>query len=77
MVPKDGKVATSTILAASRPTFQNRSSGAVWGYSLSVFTTGDGIPVGARWNFSWEQKRTSRPRKVGETALADSQTFRN
>ena len=27
------------------------SDGAVWGYSHSVFTTGDGIPVGGKIEF--------------------------
>ena len=50
-VPKSGKVITSTLLTNSEPTFQNSSEGAVWGYSHSVFTTGDGIPVGGKIEF--------------------------
>jgi hypothetical protein len=50
-VPRNGKVITSTLLTNSRPSFQNSSEGAVWGYSHSVFTTGDGIPVGAKVEF--------------------------
>lgn len=50
-VPKNGKVITSTLLTDSKPSFQNSSEGAVWGYSHSVFTTGDGIPVGAKIEF--------------------------
>jgi hypothetical protein len=50
-VPRNGKVITSTLLTNSRPSFQNSSEGAVWGYSHSVFTTGDGIPVGAKIEF--------------------------
>ena len=50
-VPRNGKVITSTPLTNSRPSFQNSSEGAVWGYSHSVFTTGDGIPVGAKIEF--------------------------
>jgi hypothetical protein len=50
-VPRDGKVMTSTLLTDSRPNLQNASEGAVWGYSHSVSTTGDGIPVGARIEF--------------------------
>jgi len=50
-VPRDGKVATSTLLMHSLPTFQNSGDGGVWGYSHSVFATGDGIPVGAKIEF--------------------------
>lgn len=50
-VAKSGKVSTSTLLTTGRPTFQNSSDGAVWGYSHSVFTTGDGIPVGGKIEF--------------------------
>jgi hypothetical protein len=50
-VPRSGKVVTSTLLTDSQPTFQNSTDGAVWGYSLSLFKTGDGIPVGGRIEF--------------------------
>ena len=50
-VPRDGKITTSTLLTNLRPTFRNSSDGAVWGYSHSVFTTGDGIPVGGKIEF--------------------------
>ena len=39
-VPRNGKVITSTLLTNSRPSFQNSSEGAVWGYSHSVFCHG-------------------------------------
>lgn len=50
-VPRNGKVVTSTLLTDSKPSFNNSSEGTVWGYSHSVFTTGDGIPVGAKIEF--------------------------
>jgi hypothetical protein len=50
-VPKSGKVTTSTLLTNARPTFRNSSDGGVWGYSHSVFTTGDGIPTGGKIEF--------------------------
>jgi hypothetical protein len=50
-VPRNGKIITSTLLTNSEPTFQNSSEGAVWGYSHSVFTTGDGIPIGGKIEF--------------------------
>ena len=50
-VPRTGKITTSTLLTNSKPTFRNSSDGAVWGYSHSVFTTGDGIPVGGKIEF--------------------------
>ena len=50
-VPRNGKVITSTLLTNSRPSFQNSSEGAVWGYSHSVFYHGRRIPVGAKIEF--------------------------
>jgi hypothetical protein len=55
-VPRNGKVITSTLLTNSRPSFQNSSEGAVGSYSHSVFTKGDGIPVGAKIEFCWHRK---------------------
>jgi hypothetical protein len=50
-VSNGGKILTSTLLTHPKPEFLNSSGGAVWGYSNSVFTTGDGIPVGGRIEF--------------------------
>ena|ERR1700731_39871 len=50
-VPKSGKAITSTLLTNSEPTYRNSSEGGVWGYSHSVFSTGDGIPVGGKIEF--------------------------
>lgn len=50
-VPRDGKVITSTLLLHSLPTFENSGDGRVWGYSHSLFTSGDGIPVGGKIEF--------------------------
>ena len=50
-VPKSGKASTSTLVTNPRITFKNASSGAVWGYSRSIFTTGDGIPVSGKIEF--------------------------
>jgi hypothetical protein len=50
-VPRSGKVITSTLLTNPQPSFQNSSDGAVWGYSHSVFHTGDGIPIGGKIEF--------------------------
>jgi len=51
VVPKSGKVLTSTLLAKPQVTFQNASEGEVWGFSHSVFSTGDGITVGGKIEF--------------------------
>ena len=51
VVPRDGKIFTSTLLTTARPTFKNFGEGAVWGYSHLVFTTGDGIPTGGKIEF--------------------------
>ena len=50
-VPKSGRVSTSTLLANPKVTFRNASDGAVWGYTHSVFSTGDGIGVGGKIEF--------------------------
>lgn len=50
-VPRTGKVVTSTLITNPKPTFQNSSDGGIWGYSHSVFTTGDGIPTGGKIEF--------------------------
>ena len=51
IVPKNGKVETSTLLTNSTPVFKNATDGAVWGYAHSVFTTGDGIATGGKIEF--------------------------
>ena len=56
-VPRDGKVVTSTLLTDSRPTFKNSSEGAVWGYSHSLFKTGDGIPIGGKIEFFFGNRK--------------------
>lgn len=50
-VPRNGKLATSTILQKPKVEFRNATDGSVWGYSQSVFTTGDGIAVGGKIEF--------------------------
>ena len=50
-VPKGGKLLTSTLVANPRMMFQNSSEGGVWGYTHSVFSTGDGIPIGGKIEF--------------------------
>ena len=50
-VPKNGKLATSTLIDNPRTVFQNSSDGSVWGYSHSMFSTGDGIPIGGKIEF--------------------------
>lgn len=50
-VPKNGRFVTSTLLTNSQPTFRNSGEGTVWGYSHSLFKTGDGIPIGGKIEF--------------------------
>lgn len=50
-VPRSGKLETSTLLQNPKVTFKNSSTGSVWGYSQSTFTTGDGIYVGGKIEF--------------------------
>lgn len=50
-VPRNGKVETSTLLEKPNVTFKNSADGRIWGYSQSVFTTGDGISIGGKIEF--------------------------
>jgi hypothetical protein len=50
-VARSGKLATSTILQKPKVEFRNATDGSIWGYSQSVFTTGDGIAVGGKIEF--------------------------
>ncbi|HTS35375.1 MAG TPA: hypothetical protein VMH04_06870 [Candidatus Solibacter sp.] len=50
-VSKSGTVSTSTLLKNPKVTFRNSSDGAVWGYTHSTFSTGDGINVGGKIEF--------------------------
>ena len=50
-VPRNGKLETSTLLEKPSVTFKNKSGGGIWGFSQSIFTTGDGISVGGRIEF--------------------------
>ena len=50
-VPRDGKLATSTLIQRPKVTFKNAGSGSIWGYSQSMFATGDGISVGGKIEF--------------------------
>jgi hypothetical protein len=71
-VPRNGKVITSTLLTNSRPSFQNSSEGAVWGYSHSVFTTGDGNTCGRpRSNFLLAPEMSTRQNRAGRNTRAD------
>lgn len=50
-VPQSGKVETSTYIEKSKVAFRNHSGGSIWGYSQSLFTTGDGISTGGKIEF--------------------------
>jgi hypothetical protein len=77
-VPRNGKVTTSTLLTNSQPTFRNSTEGAVWGYSHSVLTTGDGIPVGGKIEFfvgtkkEYEAEQGKKNHSGGFSSLAES-----
>jgi len=50
-VSPSGRFATSTVLEKPKITFRNAGQGSVWGFSQSMFTTGDGISVGGKIEF--------------------------
>ena len=78
VVPRDGKIFTSTLLTQARPTFKNSGEGAVWGYSHSVFTTGDGIPTGGKIEFfvgtrkDYEAEQGKRNHSSGFSTVPES-----
>lgn len=80
-VPQNGKIVTSTVLAKPRVTFRNASDGAVWGYSQSVFTTGDGILVGGKIQFfvgtrkQYDAEENHKDHSEGFPILFDSSRF--
>jgi len=79
-VPRSGKLITSTLLTKSQPTFQGSSEGGVWGYSHSVFTTGDGIPIGGKIEFfvgtkkDYEAEQGKKNHSEGFSTLPESVT---
>ena len=50
-VPRNGRIETSTMLEHPKVTFKNGTSNGIWGYSESVFATGDGISTGGKVQF--------------------------
>jgi hypothetical protein len=50
-LPSDGKLTTSTFLEKANVVFKNASEGSVWGYSQTVFRTGDGISISGKIEF--------------------------
>ena len=79
-VSRSGKVITSTLLPKCEPTFRNSSVGGVWGYSHSVFMTGDGIPVDGKIEFfvgtrkEYEAEQGKKNHSGGFSAPAESIT---
>jgi len=51
VVPRSGKLETATVLEHPKIDFKNATDGSIWGYSESMFTTGDGISVGGKIEF--------------------------
>ena len=51
VVPSNGRLETVTVLEHPKVDFKNATDGSIWGYSDSVFTTGDGISVGGKIEF--------------------------
>jgi len=50
-VPRNGRIETSTMLEHPKVIFRNGTSNGIWGYSESVFATGDGISTGGKVQF--------------------------
>ena len=77
-VPRTGKVVTSTLLQNPKVEFKNASDGGVWGYSQSVFTTGDGISVGGKIEFfvgtqkEYDAEKNKKDHSGGMIIWADS-----
>ena len=77
-VPRSGKISTSTLLSNAHATFQNSSGGAVWGYSHSLFKTGDGIPISGKIEFfvgsrrEYEAEQNKKNHSGGVSTPAES-----
>lgn len=77
-VPRSGKIVTSTLLTNAHASFQNASEGAVWGYSHSLFKTGDGIPIGGKIEFfvgtrkEYEAEQNKKNHSGGVSTPAES-----
>jgi len=50
-VPHNGRIETSTLLEHPKVVFKNGTINGIWGYSESVFATGDGISTGGKVQF--------------------------
>jgi hypothetical protein len=51
VIPRAGKITTSTLLVNPKVTFRNATDSSVWGFSNSTLTTGDGIKIGGTIQF--------------------------
>jgi hypothetical protein len=73
-VSRAGKVTTSTYLDKPRVAFKNESDGGIWGYSQSVFATGDGIAIGGKIEFfvgtqkEYEAEQSKKKQSGGRAA---------
>jgi hypothetical protein len=71
-IPPDGKVVTSTLITAAKPTFGNVDASRVWGYTPSISQTGDGVSVGASIEFfigTKEQYESAEAKKKNKSQL--------
>jgi hypothetical protein len=73
--PRNGKVITSTLLTNSRPSFQNSSEGAVWGYSHSVFARATEYLWAPRFNFLLAPEMSTRQNRAGRKEETLGRTF--
>jgi hypothetical protein len=73
--PRNGKVITSTLLTNSRPSFQNSSEGAVWGYSHSVFARATEYLWAPRSNFLLAPEMSTRQNRAGRKEETLGRTF--
>jgi hypothetical protein len=49
-IPPDGKISTSTVLTGV-PRVRTSDTSQVWGYTISIYKTGDGLAVGGNLEF--------------------------
>jgi hypothetical protein len=72
-IPADGKITTSTVLSGS-PKFTVAGTGRIWGYTASIYRTGDGLPVGGSLEFfvgTKEQFEAYEARKPKSQEISD------
>jgi hypothetical protein len=77
-IPDDGKLSTSTVLS-STPKCSTNDGAQIWGFTSSIYKTGDGLAVGGSLEFfvgTKEQYETYEARKRKSQRIPNGPTSR-